>query len=468
MKSQMSLRRAFLVFATVLALLGVLGGGGMILFSTGVNRMAGELGSAVESVRIAEELELELLGHWATEDSVARVSSEGRLRKRLEGAERFVGSPQEGALVARLRGELDRYIEVSHRAGATPQSLTVLQERSRHEFELAFATAREVIETNVEQSRVLVRSAEDWTRVGNLSGSGVILLLLGGLTWLAFFLRRAAFGPAVSIAAAVERYSRGERAARAPERGAAEFRVIANSFNLMASTLERQREHQQAFLAGVAHDLRNPLSALKMASAVISPEKPLPPEERIRQSYARVQRQVHRLERMLFDLLDTARIEAGELQLQLEPCDLAELARVTIDLFEPAAPEHRLSLAAPAALPSVMADPTRIEQVLNNLVSNAIKYSPRGGRVEVVLEAQGEGVVLTVKDEGVGIEADELQSIFEPFRRTSASRASVPGVGLGLFVARRIVEGHGGRLTVESAPGRGSTFQVRLPARPGA
>jgi signal transduction histidine kinase len=202
-----------------------------------------------------------------------------------------------------------------------------------------------------------------------------------------------------------------------------------------------------------------------MASAVVLADKPLPPEDRIRQFYARVNRQIDRLERMVFDFLDAARIEAGRLELLVEVCDMRDIARATIDLFEPTAPAHQLSLMAPSDPVRVSCDPARVEQVLNNLVSNAIKYSPRGGQIAVAVKPREDVVLLSVADEGVGIPADEIEHIFEPFRRTGTSKESVPGVGLGLFVARRIVESHGGRITVESTVGRGSTFHVQLPAR---
>jgi signal transduction histidine kinase len=171
---------------------------------------------------------------------------------------------------------------------------------------------------------------------------------------------------------------------------------------------------------------------------------------------------------MVFDFVDAARIEAGRLELQLETCDVREIARVPIDLFEPTAPAHRLSLVAPHEPVLVTCDPARIEQVLNNLLSNAIKYSPRGGRVTVAIEPRDDFVALSVTDEGVGISAEDRALIFEPFRRTGSSKESVPGVGLGLFIAKRIVESHGGRITVGSAPEKGSTFRVELPTRPRA
>lgn len=109
-------------------------------------------------------------------------------------------------------------------------------------------------------------------------------------------------------------------------------------------------------------------------------------------------------------------------------------------------------------------DPARIAQVLNNLVSNAIKYSPEGGAVRIAARAEPGNAVLEVEDSGIGIPDGELASMFQPFRRSSFAVEDIPGVGLGLFTSRQIVEGHGGQLMVESAPGRGSRFRVVLPS----
>src|SRR5262249_8189220 len=126
-----------------------------------------------------------------------------------------------------------------------------------------------------------------------------------------------------------------------------EFRTIARCFNDMAQTLDRQRVEQLAFLGGVAHEIRNPLGALKMAMEMVPPDAPLPPEPRLRQLIARVDRQIDRLERMAHDFVDASRVESGNLELQLKDCDMRELARATLDLFEPAASTHPLIMSVP-------------------------------------------------------------------------------------------------------------------------
>jgi len=180
-----------------------------------------------------------------------------------------------------------------------------------------------------------------------------------------------------------------------------------------------------------------------------------------------VKRQVHGLDRMIGDLLDTSRIEAGQLELRVKDCDLRAIAQASFDLFNSGSSEYQLKLSLPDDPVHVHCDPLRIEQVINNLLSNAIKYSPRGGRIEVALKRANDQALIWVSDEGVGIAREDLPYIFEPFRRTAASREEVPGVGLGLSVAQRIVRAHGGAIHVESQTGRGSTFRVHLPAEVG-
>jgi signal transduction histidine kinase len=338
------------------------------------------------------------------------------------------------------------------------------EEQRARAFASALESVRQFVRINVEQSRIERQKAARWDRRASALGIGLSVITLIGVMGVMTWLRATAFRPALELSAAVERFTRGDRAARAPERGAAELRLIARNFNELATRVTDQSRNQLAYLAGVAHDLRTPLSALKITSASISPDRPLPPEDQIRQTVSRVQRQVDRLERMVWDFLDAARIEAGTLELRPEVCDLRELTGAVVDLFRPTAPSHEIVHSVPDQPVTSGCDPLRIEQVVTNLVSNAIKYSPRGGRVEVRVESTAGQAVVSVSDQGVGISPVDVPQLFEPFRRTGTSQESIAGVGLGLFVARRIVESHGGAITVDSAPGRGSTFRLCLPA----
>jgi signal transduction histidine kinase len=152
--------------------------------------------------------------------------------------------------------------------------------------------------------------------------------------------------------------------------------------------------------------------------------------------------------------------------MSLEVQDLRGVVRDAVALHEGMSPAHELVLHLPEAPVPVRCDATRISQVLNKLLSNAIKYSPEGGQVRVDLTATPEAAWIAVKDQGVGIPATEQESIFEPFRRSAATRDTIPGVGLGLAVSRRIIEAHGGLIEVESTQGAGATFRFCLPQVP--
>jgi signal transduction histidine kinase len=276
-------------------------------------------------------------------------------------------------------------------------------------------------------------------------------------------LRRDVYWPLESVRQALLRFRPGMALEHAPATGVREIRDIASAFNETASRLERQRELQLGFLAGVAHDLRNPLQALRAAAASVRPGRPLPPEQALRDRFSLVARQVDRLTRMVDDLLDTSRIEAGQLSLDRGEHDLLELVRESVELHRPVSEAHPLVTSWPRGALRVRCDGARIAQVLNNLLSNAIKYSPGGGPVRVEAGSTADGVWVAVHDSGVGVAPSERESIFEPFRRGATHRSGIPGVGLGLSVSRRILEAHGGSIQVESEPGHGATFRIRLP-----
>ncbi|HEX3766058.1 MAG TPA: HAMP domain-containing sensor histidine kinase [Kofleriaceae bacterium] len=434
----------------------------LIVLTANVHRAAQAISAEVESLRIGEQLELGLLALRDQTEPAAREASEQRVRFQLAEAAGYMGSQAEQQLLTNLEQEVDQYIDALDRAerGAPQQ----VEADTRAPFAAAFASARQWMQLNVEQGRAAERTAARWGELADSIGVAAILLLVVGLGGLAWWLQRRTFRPALELAGAIERYARGDRTARASEQKPEEFRTIALCFNDMAQILDRQHADQLAFLAGVAHDIRNPLGALKMATEMIRPDAPLPPEPRLRQLVARIDRQIGRLERMVHDFLDASRIESGNLELQLDDCDLRELAHATVDLFEPAAPTHPLEFRAPDAPVRARCDPMRIEQVLANLVNNAIKYSPPGGAIRVAVTQQPDSVLVAVSDEGEGMGPDEIERIFDPFQRGGVAAQAVPGAGLGLFVARRIAEAHRGTLTVESTRGVGSTFTLRLPA----
>jgi signal transduction histidine kinase len=233
------------------------------------------------------------------------------------------------------------------------------------------------------------------------------------------------------------------------------------------------------FLAGVSHDLRNPLAAARGTAQVLArrlERRGTVEPAALAEGLAGVVAATGQMAALIDELLDVARLRSGRpLVLERRPADLVALARRTVAGHTAASERHRVRLeAAAAALPGSW-DEARLERVLQNLLNNALKYSPDGGEVVVRVWREpgdaGDGVTwaaVAVRDRGVGIPAADLPHVFEPFRRGANVEERIRGTGLGLAAARQIVEQHGGRLTVESREGQGSTFTVWLPLGPDA
>lgn len=247
----------------------------------------------------------------------------------------------------------------------------------------------------------------------------------------------------------------------------------------MRRTLLVEREHaarteaeaavrdRDQVLRIVSHDLKNPLHTIGMVSQLLT-DIPMSDAERHKQ-LGIMQRTVRRMNRLVRDLLDATRVQSGHvIPLVTERVDVAGLIEDAIDPFRDQARDEGLRLEAEVAatVPAVLADRDRLLQVFSNLVGNALKFTPEGGRVRIRADADGEGAVrFSVGDTGPGIPAESLPHLFELFWQARDRRATL-GTGLGLSIARGIVEAHGGRITVESTPGEGSTFTFTVPVAP--
>jgi PAS domain S-box-containing protein len=226
------------------------------------------------------------------------------------------------------------------------------------------------------------------------------------------------------------------------------------------SDAERASKVREEMMAVVAHDLRNPVHTIMLAAGAIA-DFDLSAEENSKQ-LALIRRAASGMDRLIRDLLDANQIEQGRLALSIEPVDIASLITEATSLAALRAAEAGLAIETNVApgLPRVRADRVRIAQVMSNLLGNAIKFSPRGGRITVRAERDVEQVVVSITDTGQGISAAHLPHVFD--RYWQAERTTTKGVGLGLAIVRGIIEGHGGRVWAESTPGAGSTFAFTL------
>jgi PAS domain S-box-containing protein len=246
-----------------------------------------------------------------------------------------------------------------------------------------------------------------------------------------------------------------------PIRDAADRVVAFSSIKRDISALKQLERQREEWSSVVAHDLRQPSTTIRYATETIARAD----GEARQKAVASIRRASDRLERMIADLLDVTRVEARRLSVRLEPVSLGPLVAESIAALPEAAGRARTEIAPEASVACVDAD--RFLQVMSNLLSNAYKYGKPGAPVEVRVARSGEMVQVSVTNEGPGIPADELPMLFRRFGRTRASRKNhVPGLGLGLYMSRGIVEAHGGKLWAESTPGDKTYFRFTLPTTP--
>jgi signal transduction histidine kinase len=294
--------------------------------------------------------------------------------------------------------------------------------------------------------------------LGLVTLSIVLVALTGG--WLA---TQSALSPIRRLTLAVRQIIRtGRTDARVPLDGSGDaIDELTGLFNTMLDKIEGLVTAMRGALDNVSHDLRTPLTRLRGTAELALASAP--DVDRYREALADCVEESDRVLVMLNTLMDISEAESGAMQLQREPVRLTEIVARAVDLYRDVADAKGVTLAADAPVDvTVAADRTRLEQVAANLIDNAVKYTPPGGRVTVEVRREKDAAVLRVSDNGPGIPPDELPRIFERLFRGDTSRAE-RGLGLGLSLVKAVVEAHGGTVEVSSKMGRGSTFAVVLP-----
>ena len=295
------------------------------------------------------------------------------------------------------------------------------------------------------------------------------LFPLGGI-FLAFVISMVALSvlnlrrmsmPFDDLLDASNKIAEGDYSARVDERGPHEIRSLTRAFNSMASRLQVNDQQRRAMLADVSHELRTPLTIIQGNLEAIL-DGVYPADEAKLKS---ILEETQILSRLIEDLRTLSLAESGSLQLKREATDITTLIRETVSAFQSQAMESNVSMELSLSDKSISLeiDPERIRQVLTNLVSNALRYSPQGSSIKITsMESRSGGedrLVVSVEDSGPGIAPADLPHVFDRFYKTSDSR----GMGLGLSIAKYIIEAHGGEIKAESEPGRGTKISFSLP-----
>ncbi len=290
-----------------------------------------------------------------------------------------------------------------------------------------------------------------------------VLIALAALV-LALFLSQILTKPITDLSRSMRKMGKGDLTVRVPVRGSGELRELAENYNTMAAQLERLDRTRSQFVSNASHELKTPLTTMKimLENLMYQPDMP---EELRREFMQDMNHEIDRLTGIVTDLLTLTRADGGTDGMKQEPVDMSALTEEVIRLLTPAAENRgqRLESSVEPGL-QMMGNRARLNQILYNLTDNAIKYSPDGGRIAVSLRQEAGSLVWRVRDNGIGIPPEDQEHIFERFYRVDKARSrETGGTGLGLSIVKQLVAMHGGEITVRSEPGSGSEFKVVFP-----
>ncbi|HEV8471386.1 MAG TPA: HAMP domain-containing sensor histidine kinase [Methylomirabilota bacterium] len=391
-----------------------------------------------------------------------------RVQADLERLRQLVRTPDERARLTDAAAAFDAYraavlaehARAARAPGAADPPSRALGDRVETALDgLMEAMYARVLAGETESAQLEART---WARVLAALAAAVGLALLGtGL--LAYRMTRSLR----RLSAATAAVASGSYRDPIDDSARDEIGALARSFNAMAAQLRRMDETKEEFFATLSHELRSPLTSVREAAHLLRDGVPGVLNAKQARLVTLVERSTDRLLRLVNQILELSRLRAGVLPLSRERVDLARVVGRAVEELRPQAEEGGLSLTRERVGDrfDTFGDEDRLVQVVVNLVANAVRFTPRGGRVTVRLVDAGAEVEIQVEDTGVGIPATALPYIFESWRQAHRDRG---GTGLGLAVVRGVVQAHGGRVTVESQEGKGSRFTVLLPRAPEA
>ncbi len=295
---------------------------------------------------------------------------------------------------------------------------------------------------------------------------GVFGLALAAVLVMALLISRIVTRPVAELSAGIERMTKGDYQHRVHVPGKGEMAQLAAAFNQMSEQVHNLDEARNQFVSNASHELKTPLATIKILVQSMMYEDDMDPQLR-REFLTDIDKEIDRLSSVVGDLLTLVHIDSHKLRLRREMMVFADTVRTTVKRLEPLAKKHGQTIETSIADSCEMfADPGKLSQVCYNIIENAIKYTPDGGRITVNLRRSGRDAVLEIADTGVGIPEEDLPHVFDRFYRVDKARSrETGGTGLGLSIVQQIVRLHAGSVTVQSTAGAGTTFTVQLPVK---
>jgi signal transduction histidine kinase len=445
----------FLVWAGLVA--------GWFVAKARLSRIDHRVAVDVKALDAAQELELAIL-HERREDLLWQATSQDQYRQTRDSYM---------AVAGQIASELDPYITTPIEREASQQilrELNTLHNESQSgvipssEMEPVLtrllSAVRRFRAENEGQMEESIRVAEelgkrvsDWAVALSIGTAG---LLLAGSVGIGSRVVR----PALALTDAAHAFGQGDFSARATARHNDEMGALTRTFNNMADDIANREQDRLQFVAMVVHDLKNPVYAIEMAARML-PQSWSNEQDR-RLCLDAIDQEAKRVRTIIRDLTDDVQVTSGRFAMRKVPVDLCTLVPRLVQTQAQAFVDHKIVVENGQSC-TVLGDADRLERVVQNLLSNAVKYSPRDTQVTVRIGKRDSCAVLAVSDQGPGISQDDLKILFQPFGRGRSTGQLVEGTGLGLYVVKQIIEAHGGRIDVDSAPGRGTTFQITLP-----
>ncbi|MFC2060399.1 ATP-binding protein [Chloroflexota bacterium] len=381
----------------------------------------------------------------------------------LSTSERILVTDSSGVIIADTAGEwLGKESEAVGLSGGTP--ITVSGQAVGSLYRLTSGVrGRGHMGGRIPQTiPMVVTNEEDFLERVNDSLWKVGLVAVAVALVIGLILTRQITRPIRALISGARHLTKGELSYRVKVKSRDEIGELADSFNIMASSLEKGEQSRRQLTADIAHELRTPLTVIEGTVDGIIDGVFKPDTEHLRS----IKEQASLLTHLIGDLRDLSLAESGQLKLNLTSTDMVELVRRMVSNYEINVLEKnvRIKLEEATQIPEIRIDPVRMEQVISNLLTNAIRHTPSGGSITVTVKNDGGGLAILVADTGEGVAPEDLPHVFERFYRSGSSRSRKEGgTGLGLAIVKQMVEAHDGKVRVESKMDGGSTFSIWLP-----